>query len=76
MKTQEGKRRALDALRMRRKLNQDKQPFDNGTLYAGSPMYFPCIACGTLIQVPEDYIDRPQLCRECQALKDVGWLNE
>jgi hypothetical protein len=39
-------------------------------------MYFYCISCGGLADVlPESYIGRPsRLCKECQALKDLGWL--
>lgn len=72
--TQQGKTVALTALVERRA----KQPtqIDNAALVAGSDMYFYCISCGHLADVkPENYLSRPkQLCAECQALKDLGWL--
>lgn len=72
--TQSGKEAALKALAERRARNKGKPPHDNSKGYAGEPMYFPCVACGDLIGVPENYLTKPSLCRECQALKDVGWL--
>ena len=72
---QQGKKSALEALQKRRD-NQPKQ-IDNGSLYAGSPMYFYCISCGHLADtLPENYfLSTPnKLCDECQALKDMGWL--
>lgn len=72
--TEQGKQHALEALRQRRKKNKDKEPLDNSTLPAGAPMYFPCLTCGDYIGVPESYISKPDLCAECAALKDLGWL--
>lgn len=75
--TEKGKAFALKALAKRRKENEKKEKIDNSTLYAGSPMYFYCKTCGGLADtVPENYfINLPkQLCDECQALKDLGWL--
>jgi len=49
---------------------------ENQSLYAGSPMYYYCQACGMPTEVlPENYLFRPyQLCSQCQGLKDEGWL--
>ena len=39
-------------------------------------MYFYCKACGALSDtLPESYLGIPKdLCDECEALKDLGWL--
>jgi hypothetical protein len=57
--------------------NPPKQ-INNSSLYAGSPMYFYCRYCGHLSDVlPETYINPPShVCRECDNLKDLGWLQE
>jgi len=70
-----GKKVALEALAKRREKYKDKDwnAYSAG-LYAGSPMYFGCKACNDAIVVPESYISRPKLCKECQAMKDLGWL--
>jgi len=72
--TEQGKAYALNCLQQRRE-NKPKQ-IDNGSLYAGSPMYFYCKSCGHLADTkPESYFTPPKkLCAECQALKDLGWL--
>jgi hypothetical protein len=72
--TTAGKESALAALKQRR-ANQPSQ-INNASLPAGSPMYFYCISCGHLSdQLPESYTCTPKkLCEECQALKDLGWL--
>jgi len=72
--TTQGKEVALRALEERRQANRDRERIDNSSLYAGSPMHFDCSGCGEDIVVPENYITCPKLCPECQALKDVGWL--
>jgi hypothetical protein len=74
LSTAKGKPAALKALAARRKANKARAPIDNGAAYAGSPMYFDCDGCGAPIQHPEDYLTRIRLCAECQALKDLGWL--
>ena len=69
------KEERLRALEERRK--NKPEPIDNGSLYAGSPMYYYCISCGHLAdEKPENwYRTLPaKLCPECQALKDLGWL--
>ena len=74
--TQKGKEFALQALHARRKANAKEKKIDNSSLYAGSQMYFYCKSCDGLADVlPESYISPPKkLCDECQALKDMGWL--
>jgi hypothetical protein len=74
--TMRGKTAALEALRKRR-ANQPKR-IDNSSLYAGSPMYYYCKSCGHLADcLPESHWGPPaQLCGECEALKDLGWLEE
>lgn len=68
------KKQALAALATRRKANAGRKKVKNEDLYAGSPMYFYCLACDTEIIVPESYQTRPKLCVECQNLKELGWL--
>ncbi|HAU07555.1 MAG: hypothetical protein UW46_C0007G0019 [Candidatus Yanofskybacteria bacterium GW2011_GWF1_44_227] len=72
--TTRGKKAALVALATRREENKTRERVDNSRLCAGSPMHFDCLSCGADIQVPESYTTRPNLCDECQALKDLGWL--
>ncbi len=72
--TQQGKKVALEGLAKRREANKTRERVDNGNAYAGSPMHFDCKTCGEDIMVPENYLERPKLCRECQALKELGWL--
>jgi hypothetical protein len=69
-----GKAVALEALASRR-ANQPKK-IDNSSLPAGAPMYFYCLSCGHESDVkPENYLTAPKkLCGECQALRDLGWL--
>jgi hypothetical protein len=59
----------------KRRKNPPKQ-IDNGSLYAGSPMYFYCKSCGYESDcLPESYLGIPKkLCSDCQDLKDLGWL--
>ncbi|MDR2540660.1 MAG: hypothetical protein LBD11_02500 [Candidatus Peribacteria bacterium] len=72
--TQKGKKFALAALKERRQ-NPPEQ-VNNSSLRAGSPMYYYCNTCGHLSDVlPEAHIGSPKRwCKECQALKDEGWL--
>lgn len=67
---------ALKALAKRREENAKKDKIDNGSLHAGSSMYFYCKSCDGLADtLPESYISPPKkLCSECQALKDLGWV--
>ena len=72
--TEHGKEAALEALRARRAANRDKVRIDNASLPAGSPMTYYCIGCGADIVVPEDWLHKSSLCRECTALTELGWL--
>lgn len=72
--TAQGREHAIAQLKIRRAATKGQKPFDNSSLPAGSPMVFPCIGCGYDIVVPEDYLDRPKLCRECDALTAMGWM--
>ena len=72
--TTQGKVAALTALRMRRKENETRERVNNVSLPAGSSMHYDCIGCGADIVVPERWITKPDLCPECRALKDLGWL--
>lgn len=72
--TVNGKEAALKALADRRANKPER--IDNSRLMAGSPMYYYCITCGHTSDVlPECHFSTPRkLCSECQALKDLGWL--
>ena len=72
--TEGGKEVALKALTDRRFNKPEK--IDNSALPAGAPMYYYCHSCGHLAAaLPESHLERPpQLCDECQAMKDLGWL--
>lgn len=72
--TTQGKAAALKKLRERRKKNKNRKRIENHLLPAGSPMHFDCDGCGDDIVVPENYTSRPSLCKECSALKRLGWL--
>ena len=41
------------------------EPLRNDELPAGSPMWFRCIECRSLIVVPEMYLLKPRLCPDC-----------
>ena len=69
-----GKEHALAELALRRKLYKDRPEIDNGSFYAGEPMYYGCIGCNAVITVPEDWLTRPKMCPECQALHELGWM--
>jgi formylmethanofuran dehydrogenase subunit E len=72
--TEQGKKYALERLAERRTANAQKPVVDNASLPAGAPMYYRCKTCGETIVVPENWITRRILCVECDALKDLGWL--
>ncbi len=75
--TTKGKEVALAKLAQRRKENKSKKKINDARLPAGSDLHFYCISCDGLADVlPENYfISKPKkLCNECQALKDLGWL--
>jgi len=75
-KTVEGKEAALKALHERRIANADIKRIRNDSLPAGAPMYFYCFSCGAQIVVPESYVTKSNLCGECEAMKELGWLIE
>jgi uncharacterized OB-fold protein len=72
--TLKGKKKALVALKKRRANPPER--IDNSSLHAGSPMYYYCISCGHLADtLPETHFQPPRkLCTECNALKEMGWL--
>ncbi len=73
--TTQGKQHALKELRTHRKVNAGRKKVDNSQLHAGSPMYYYCKSCSQPIILPEDHTcPVPALCDECQALKQLGWL--
>lgn len=74
--TMKGKKAALNALKERREKSATEKKIDNSSLPAGSPMYFYCKSCGGLSDVlPESFMSPPKtICAECQAMKDLGWL--
>lgn len=78
LETTKGKEHALKALAKRKKEAKKVEQIDNGSLPAGAFMYYYCISCGLIADVlPETHLNVPkQLCNECQALKDLGWLEE
>lgn len=73
--TQKGKVEALKALAERRK-KYESSDWQKKTLDApaGAPMWFGCKACNAPITVSENYLTRPYLCSECDALKELNWL--
>jgi hypothetical protein len=72
--TTQGKDKALRGLAHRR--NHKPKQIDNASLPAGMAMYFYCVSCGHLSDIKgELYTDTvKKLCGECQALKEMGWL--
>jgi len=74
-KTVLGRSAAVAALNERRENKPNK--IDNASLPAGAPMYYYCISCGHLSDTkPENWVigSVKKLCSECQAMKDLGWL--
>lgn len=75
--TTQGREVAQKALEERR-TNQPEQ-IDNASLPAGSSMYYYCVSCGHLADVkPEGWwMTLPnKLCTECEAMKEMGWLDD
>jgi len=72
--TEKSKKLALKALQRRRKKNSKIKIVNNSSLYDGSPMFFYCLSCDEEIIVPEKHITQPMLCKECQKLRELGWL--
>lgn len=72
--TQYGRKEAERALEHRREIYAKVKLPRNEDLPAGSPMVFRCIGCSEPIWVSEDYITKPDLCEECEAMRKLGWL--
>ena len=73
--TMYGKKHALAELVKRLADNQGKDWLAiTQQLPARSPMFFGCLSCNAAISVPENYLSRPSLCSDCQALKELDWL--
>ena len=73
--TKGGKEYALQKLQERIQENKDKDwGKKTRELPAGADMFFGCDRCNAEIRVPENYLERPNLCPECEALKACGWL--
>lgn len=73
--TTKGKKHALEKLEERREKNSGKEKIRNADLYAGSPMYYYCIACEEEMTLPELHTCAvPKHCDECKALLECGWL--
>jgi hypothetical protein len=74
--TEQGKEFALKKLKERREKSKKEKRINNEDLHAGQPMFYYCHGCGLIADVlPETHMFPPkQLCIECQALKDLGWL--
>lgn len=73
------RKEALEALTLRRAqmrilIANGWQRRDNSKLIAGSPMYYYCEFCGYEICVPESYPWHVRRCRDCEYLKEKGWL--
>jgi hypothetical protein len=63
------------SMRLRKEANKNIVKKDNCELYAGSPMYYYCRSCNEEMALPECHTCAiPKLCRDCQALDDVGAL--
>ncbi|MBI4458190.1 hypothetical protein HY633_04465 [Candidatus Uhrbacteria bacterium] len=75
---EEARARAMEALRLRKEENSQKEKIDNARLHAGSSMYFYCRYCEALSDtLPESYIDPPtRVCKDCKPLKDAGLLDD
>ena len=67
---------ALNELIIRLEENASKEKISNGSLRAGSPMYYYCQLCTVLVAtLPESHTQQaPKYCDGCKKLKDEGWL--
>ena len=75
--TQQGKEFALLQLGKRREKNRDKEKPGSETPFG--PWFSYCISCGEEADRKYDrssllYFKMKDLCPECQAMKDLGWL--
>jgi len=64
--------RHVEQFFQRKALAAKRPRIDNGKLVAGSPMYYYCKGCGTMLAVlPETHLERPpQHCEPCLYLID------
>jgi hypothetical protein len=78
MKLNRVEERLIDEFMRRYESNKQKQPFDNSSLVAGSPMYYYCKACGAFITaLPETHFTpAPRYCDDCERLKTEALLDE
>ncbi len=62
--------RLLEAFKARKAKAAQTPRIDNSSLYAGSPMYFYCCACGiNHATLPESYTRPPQpRCDDCEFM--------
>ena len=60
----------------KKKSSEPGYQIDNGSLYAGSPMYFYCKYCGIHTEtLPELYTCRPKtICDGCNRLVDAALM--
>jgi len=72
--TEHGKEYAHQELERRRRRFAKQTLPRNEDMPAGSPMVFRCIGCGAPIWVNEGYITKPDMCPECEALHNLGWM--
>lgn len=68
---------AIENFVKRKKENTGKQT-DNGSLYAGSPMYYYCKHCGVHTEtLPELHFSIPKtVCDSCKPLVDHGLMDD
>ncbi len=67
---------AMEQYRKREEENKGQQ-VDNSSLPAGSPMYYYCRKCGTLVATKDEgWISNPppHQCEPCQVLVDHGLI--
>lgn len=66
---------ALEQYKKRKEENKGKQ-IDNGSLYAGSPMYYYCHFCGVHTEtLPESHTCAPKIiCEPCDILHKHGLI--
>lgn len=64
--------------RLKERLQNKPKQIDNGSLYAGSPMYYYCRLCEHLAaKLPESHWESPpKYCKECKDLKNATSLTD
>lgn len=65
----------LEGLKKRKKEGKKVKQIDNGSLYAGSPMYYYCRLCGLLAAtLPETHTcAAPKHCGPCKEMIAAGY---